>query len=501
MTIIDYLIHSAELYPEKVAFEDGQHAVTYKELLQRTEIICTQLHERLHVVKSPVVVLIDRNVESICCFMGIAMSRNFYVPIDTTQPDARINSILEKVEPAAVISIGNCKESFLPFIKCPLYEYEELVEQTADHALNARLQLEALDTDPLYALSTSGSTGVPKTVLISHRSVLDFIPVFCKTFDLKTEDVFGNQAPFDFDVSIKDIFSSLYLGATVYIIPPICFIMPKLLIQRLNEKQVTIIIWAVSAMCIVSELNMFELIKPETLRKVFFSGEVMPVKQLNIWIHNMPDIQYVNLYGPTEITCNCLYYIIDREFQDDEKLPLGVPFQNEGVFVLNDQQQPVKKGETGEITVIGTCLSLGYYKDPEKTREVFVQNPLNTAYPELAYKTGDMAELGEDGNYYFAARRDFQIKHMGHRIELEDLETHLMSLECVKRAVCLYDEERKKLITFYVGTEDYVAMLNDLKKIVPKYMIPNVVFHKEKLPLNKNGKIDRKALYQMYLDS
>ena len=501
MTIIDYLIKSANNYPEKTAFEDKDKAISYQQLLVCAQSIGSELSRRLNIIKSPVAVFIDRNADSICTFLGIAMSRNFYVPIDISQPLKRIETILNQVQPAAIISLGNCKEEFLPYIKAPVFEYEELLSHAADPARIQRLQEEAMDTDPLYALCTSGSTGIPKTVLISHRSVLDFIPVFCETFGFGSDDIFGNQAPFDFDVSVKDIYSALYLGATVYIIPAICFIMPKLLIQKLNEKSVTIIIWAVSAMCILPELNMFELLVPETLKKVLFSGEVMPVNMLNVWRRYLPDCMYVNLYGPTEITCNCLYYIIDREFRPEEKLPLGRAFRNEGVYFLNDNNEPVKPGETGEICVTGTCLSLGYYNNPEKTAASFVQNPLNSSYPELMYRTGDLAELREDGQYYFAARRDFQIKHMGHRIELEDVEAHLHSVDSVRRAVCIYDEERKKLIAFYVGEEDYIAVLNHLKLILPKYMIPNVVFQQDSLPLTKNGKIDRRKLREIYESS
>ncbi len=500
MNVLNFLYKSEKLYPEKTAFKDDTEEVSYSTLKWRVESIGTAIASKVPFVNRPVVVFIGRDVASICSFLGVVASRNFYVPIDISQPVERINTIIQEIDPRVVLSVHeNCPSGLdLKQRNIETLEYDEIVNTEVDADLLQKLAKSSLDTDPLYAICTSGSTGKPKAVLISHRSVLDFIPVFDSTFKLSSDDIFGNQAPFDFDVSVKDIYSCLYLGATMYVIPKQCFVMPKKLVEVLDDESITTIIWAVSAVCVVAGLDAFKHRVPGKLKRVMFSGEVMPMKMLNNWRKYLPNVEYVNLYGPTEITCNCMYYILDREYDNTEKLPLGIAFENKGLYVLNDNNQIIKQGETGEICVTGSCLALGYYNNPERTAQSFVQNPLNVHYPETMYRTGDLAKLESDGNYYFVARKDFQIKHMGHRIELEEIETHLNAIEGIIRACCLFDSERNKIVACYAGNADKKKVIEQLKQALPKYMIPNVFRQYESLPINKNGKIDRKQLFAIY---
>ena len=285
----------------------------------------------------------------------------------------------------------------------------------ADEKKLEKIRTAFVDVNPLYVNFTSGSTGVPKGVVVSHRSVIEFISYFVEIFEITSTDIIANQAPFDFDVSVKDIYSGLMTGAKVQLIPKKYFSAPTLLMDYLTEKEVTTLVWAVSAMCFVSVMKGFEYRLPEKIRTVMFSGEVLPIKHYKIWKKYLPNAKFVNLYGPTEITCNCTYYVLDREFGDMDVIPMGKAFPNEKVFLLNDNDEAVTEiGVQGEICVSGTALALGYYKDREKTNQVFVQNPLNQAYNELIYRTGDLGKYDENGDLIYVSRKDFQIKHLGH---------------------------------------------------------------------------------------
>ncbi len=497
MMILECLEKNAEKYPGKTAFSDSRGEITWDALMRDVKAAATAVISMVPEVNRPVAVLIDRNIESVIAFLATAVSRNFYVPVDLTQPEERVRSIFQQIRPSLTIAACSIPEGYAEILTGNLLEINSIRNTPAREDLIEERQKNALDTDPLYAICTSGSTGVPKSVLIPHRAVNDFIPVFCETFGLTESDVFGNQAPFDFDVSVKDIYSAIWCGASVFIIPKVCFAMPKLLMKELDQRKVTTIIWAVSALCIVAGINAFKHLRPGHLRRIMFSGEVMPVKMLKVWMNQYPDALFVNLYGPTEITCNCLYYIVDHN-REYEKLPLGIPFKNEKVVFLDENNCEIRTGGTGEICVMGTCLALGYYRDIKKTDEVFVQNPLNSCWHEVMYRTGDLAVLKPDGQYYFTARKDFQIKHMGHRIELEELETHIQSLENVMRAVCILDEERNKIVCFYKGSTGQAEMVVALRKKLPKYMIPNIFVQIEDFPVTKNGKVDRRKLKEMW---
>lgn len=338
-------------------------------------------------------------------------------------------------------------------------------------------------------------------MVVSHRSVIDFTEHFTEIFGFTSEDVIANQAPFDFDVSVKDLYPTLKCGATMEVIPKKFFSVPKKLIDFLDDRKVTSLTWAVSALCIISMLKGFRYKVPGSIRRVMFSGEVMPVKHLNYWRSYLPEARYVNLYGPTEITCNCTYYEIKKDFTEEEQIPIGIAFPNERVFLLDEEDHLVtaeNPGMLGEICVTGTALALGYYANPEKTAEVFVQNPLNRRYLEPMYRTGDLGRYGEDGELYYATRKDFQIKHMGHRIELGEVEAACQALEGISRVCCIYDEPNTKIIAFYVGELESKEIIRGMGEKLPRFMIPNVFQKVDAMPLTKNGKIDRKALMASY---
>lgn len=498
-----WLDETAARFPGKTAYADEKKEITFLQLRAQARAIACELTGR-GLFKKPVAIFLEKGVDVLVSFMGAAYSCNFYSPIDVDMPGSRVNKILEVLEPAVVITTGVLREVFSAYdYKGEFLLLEEVLASDAgvEKKLSGReADLEAarrrgIDTDLLYVLFTSGSTGVPKGVTINHRAVIDYIDWVTETFAITEKDSFGNQAPFYFDNSILDIYSTLKTGATTYIIPKTLFAQPVPLLEYLKEKKINTIFWVPSALIVVAKLKAFKNVDlSDTLRRVLFCGEVMPNKQLNVWRKFLPDVQYANLYGPTEITDACTYYIVDREFSDEEPLPIGFPMPNTDILVLNEKDEPVTGEEPGELCVRGTSLSMGYYKNPEKTREAFVQNPLNRAVPELIYRTGDVVKYNERGEIIYLSRKDFQIKHMGHRIELGEIETAVSSLPEISLNCCLYDEKRQKIVLFIEEELDKAYINEKISHLVPEYMLPNKVIRVEKMPINANGKIDRVKL-------
>lgn len=490
-----WLDESAARLPDKTAFADEHKEITFSQLKTQAMALATQMLEK-KLFKKPVVIYLEKGVDVLVSFMGAAYSCNFYSPIDIDMPASRVNKILEVLKPSLVITTAGLRGIFEGYeYEGDYLIFEDAVSAPVDEEIVEAARCRGIDTDLLYVLFTSGSTGVPKGVTINHRSVIDYIDWVTETFDITEEDSFGNQAPFYFDNSILDIYSTIKSGATTYIIPKNLFAQPVPLLGYLKEKRINTIFWVPSALIVVAKLKAFRNVDlSDTLQRVLFCGEVMPNKQLNAWRKFLPDVLYANLYGPTEITDACTYYIVDREFADDEPLPIGIPMANTDILVLNDKDELVKDDEIGELCVRGTSLSMGYYNNPEKTKEAFVQNPLNPAVPETIYRTGDLVKYNEYGEIVYLSRKDFQIKHMGHRIELGEIETAVSSLEEIALCCCLYDEKRQKIVLFIEEELERAYINGQISGLVPEYMLPGKVICLEKMPINANGKIDRVKL-------
>ncbi len=499
-SVLSWLDETAKRLPNKLALQDISGNITYQEYRSKSLAIAYKIVElNKGEMKKPVVVYLEKGKEVLVSFMGVAYSGCFYSPIDTEMPQSRVDKILEVLKPEIVITTNKLKTNFEKFNFYGSYIiYEETICSEEDETAVKPYTEKIIDTDLLYVLFTSGSTGVPKGVSICHRSVIDYTDWVTETFNITQKDTFGNQAPFYFDNSILDIYSCMKTGATLNIIPKKLFFQPVPLLEYIKYNKINTIFWVPSALIVVSKLKAFRNVDlSDTLKRVLFCGEVMPNKQLNIWRKFLPNVTYANLYGPTEITDACTYYIVDREFSDDEPLPIGIPMGNTDILVLNDEDKLVTDDEVGELCVRGTSLAMGYYNNPEKTRSAFVQNPLNKAVPEIIYRTGDLVRYNEYREIIYISRKDFQIKHLGHRIELGEIETAISSLEEVTLNCCLYDEKNQKIVLFVDAQVDRDYIKERIEKLVPEYMIPGKVIYLENMPINANGKIDRIKLKEL----
>lgn len=497
--ILQMLERTADIYGEKTAFSDEKGSILYKEVVAKAKSIATCLINK-GIQKEAVAIIQDKSKEMLVSFMGVVYSGNFYIPIDTEMPNDRIEKIFSVVKPRVIISdlinmdkacsIHDCSNVLL---------YDNIISEDIDaHALSV-IRDKAIDTDPVYALFTSGSTGVPKGVICCHRSVIDYADWLIDTFGFNSDTIFGNQTPFYFSMSVLDIYATIRSGAELHIIPKKLFAFPGKLLDYINGAKINSIYWVPTALCIVANLKALEIIKLPYLKNILFAGEAMPTKQLNIWRKYVPNALYANLFGPTEITDIGIFYIVDRELSDSEPVPIGKACDNVDYLILSDDNVPVNKGEKGELCIRGSFLAMGYYDNPEKTNQAFIQNPLNPHYPEIIYKTGDIVCLNENDELIYYGRKDFQIKHRGNRIELGEIENAVNSVPNMEMCACLYDSEKERIVLFYqalnVSNKD---IRNHISDMIPSYMIPNIMICVDNMPKNQNGKIDRKKLLELY---
>ena len=491
-SILEYLERTAEKGNPASGVEDELTCMSWKEILETSQKVGTSF-SKITGPGKPVVILMKKSMAALSAMLGTVYAGCFYSVLDPEQPQERIREIFRVLSPEIVVLENTEDEKVLEKISYTGQRVvlKDCLKEKADKTALRQIREGCRDTDILYCMFTSGSTGTPKGIIVSHRAVVRFISHFTDIFHISEQDRIGNQAPFDFDVSVKDIYSCVMTGASLVLVPQKLFTTPSRLVDYMCVKRITTLIWAVSALTLISSLKGLQYRVPMYVKKVLFSGEVMPPGQLLLWQRALPDAEFINLYGPTEITCNCTYYRIDRTYQEQEKIPIGRPFPEREVFLLNDRGEYIlEKNKTGEICVAGESLSSGYYHLSEETDKRFRRKEDGQVY----YKTGDLGYWGSDAELYFVGRKDFQVKIMGRRIELEDVEHAINQIDGVERTCCLLNKNRSSLVAYFSGSADDRIMRRQLRKKLPSYMIPQKVIRLQKLPMNKNGKIDRSKL-------
>ena len=498
--IIEYFESTIKECPDKVAVIDVDRKVSFSELANMALSIGTAIHNQdAQLKKAPIAVFLPKSVECIVADIGVIYSGNAYMNLDVKTPLQRIGNILDLVKPAFVITNGKMMSQL-----STVFEEERvlLIEDILEVIPNQMLMLEKLeqiiDTDPLCLINTSGSTGTPKSVVLNHKSFVDFTEWAIDTMEWREEEIIGSLSPAVFDIYSFELCLLMSKSNTMVVIPDSFAAFPAKILQLIDGLKVSYIFWVPTIMVNIANMGLLDRFDLSSLKMIWFAGEVFPTKQFNLWRKKLNNTKFVNMYGPIEITLDCTYYVIEREIPDDEPIPIGFPCRNTDILILDDNDSLIEqKNFEGELCVRGTSLAMGYYNNPEKTALAFVQNPLNTAYPELIYRTGDIVYINNFGEIVFKGRKDSLIKHSGYRIELSEIEHVIVnSLKLVNNGCAVYDYTKKEIVFFY--EKDVELSVAEMRKAISKalsiYMVPTKYMYMEELPRNTNGKIDRLKL-------
>ena len=498
INLIELFEDTVRKYPQKVAVIDKDRELSFSDLRSKATLLAQKMIERDDCVKMPVAVFLDKSVESVYADLGILYAGHFYMNLDIKTPADRISNILKLVEPRFIISTSRQIKTIADIIPDTIDIIlldEETWDGTVDETIISKRLDTLIDTDPSCIINTSGSTGTPKGVVLNHKSFFDFVEWAIDTFHFGDDLVMGSLSPLVFDIYSFELCMLMAKASTLVVLPGNLAAFPARILELLERHQVNFLFWVPTIMVNIANMDLLSTHKLDSLRTVWFAGEVFPTKQFNYWHRQLPQVTFANLYGPIEITLDCTYYIVEREIPDEQPLPIGYPCRNTDILILDSDDHAVKEPNIeGELCVRGTSLAMGYYNNPEKTATAFVQNPLNKAYPEIIYRTGDIVCYNEEGLIMFKGRKDNIVKHMGYRTDLGEIEHVIINtLKLVKNGCIVYNQSAKEITLFYEAEQEIPAaeFRKTIGQALPKYMIPTVYHHLDLLQRNTNGKIDR----------
>ena len=496
-SLYNYFTETAERFEEKIAVVEGDQSWTFRQLQQATHVLAGALLQIVTHPNAVIAVLLKKSFNAVVSDLAITGIGCVYMNLDIKSPAARIKQILDVIAPSIVITDAQGLKTLSQICNSTIqiFNVDDIHLEKIDGVGNpgeSRLA-SLIDTDPYCVINTSGSTGIPKGVVLNHRSFVDFMDWSADELDVNGSEVIGSLSPIIFDIFSYELCMLIFKGSTICLIDERLAPYPAKILEVLEKNRVSYIFWVPTIMVNIASMGLLEKFSLSDLKSVWFAGEVFPTVHFNKWFDRLPDVQFVNLYGPIEITLDCTFYPISKRIPDDQPIPIGHPCTNTALLVLNEDGTETPDGQIGELYVRGTSLAMGYYNNPEQTARAFIQNPLNKNYPETIYKTGDLV-MRREGLYHFKGRADTMIKHLGYRIELADIEHAILSSIPAVRNVCVvYSQNNKEIVADceLQGGLTIQSLRAVLGQKLPAYMIPSRLEEVEHMPMNANGKIDR----------
>jgi len=514
------LTESAAKYPDRIAVKQREGCMTYRELEQTSNKLANLLISLGVCRGDRIGIYMPKTINSIVSIIGILKAGGTYVPVAPDAPQKRVDYIIRNCGIERVICAGSCTEQLNQLFKqhCPL----KTIIQADDALFENPLPVDlvgwrsvsgerpdltfsgSIDRDLAYILYTSGSTGEPKGVMISHLNSLTFINWAQEFFQITEEDQVASYAPLHFDLSIFDIFAAIKAGATIVLVPDGAASFPIRLAGYIQDEEISVWNSVPSVLILLVTHGKLEKFSFPKLRLVLFAGEKFPVKYLRQLKSYLPGAHFYNQYGQTEANSST-YYKVDTLPDDRGQIPIGKAAANFEVFALNDENRLIKQpGETGELYINSSSVAQGYWADPEKTRRAFVDNPLGNCFADKVFKTGDLVSLDQDGNYVFISRKDNMIKSRGYRIEPGEIESAIAGHPAVKHVAVIPIPDEiagNRIKAFVVPVNNGSLSGPELEKYcldcLPRYMVPDSIEITFALPMTSTGKIDKRSLFEL----